>query len=140
MGAFSLFDKNGDKKISEEELASVYRDLGGAPSPAQIKNMIEKEDADGDKMLNEEEFLQFMNRQMAAASNAEQIIEAFRVMSDDVDGTGEVRVTELKNILTTVGQKLTEEEADMLIKDASQDSSGDMVNYKKFVTRMMARP
>ena len=51
-------------------------------------------------------------------------MEAFRVMSDDVDGTGKVKVSELKNILTRVGQKFTEEEADAvdIIADAKQDT------------------
>ena len=60
-------------------------------------------------------------------------------MSDDVDGTGKVKVSELKNILTRVGQKFTEEEADMLIADAKQDTEDDMIDYKKFVARMMAQ-
>ena len=81
-----------------------------------------------------------MQKQCEAASNQDQIVEAFRVMSDDVDGTGKVKVSELKNILTRVGQKFTEEEADMLIADAKQDTEDDMIDYKKFVARMMARP
>ena len=81
-----------------------------------------------------------MQKQCEAASNQDQIVEAFRVMSDDVDGTGKVKVSELKNILTRVGQKFTEEEADMLIADAKQDTEDDMIYYKKFVARMMARP
>ena len=167
--AFSLFDKDGDKKISEEELANVcffflnisesrerafysffiffqnkqvYRDLGGAPSSAQIKSMMRQVvNTTGDKLfMNQEEFLDFMQKQCEAASNQDQIVEAFRVMSDDVDGTGKVKVSELKNILTRVGQKFTEEEADMLIADAKQDTDDDMIDYKKFVARMMARP
>eukprot|EP00938_MAST-03A_sp_MAST-3A-sp1_P005995 g5995.t1 len=140
--AFSLFDKDGDKKISEEELANVYRDLGGAPSSAQIKSMMRQVvNTTGDKLfMNQEEFLDFMQKQCEAASNQDQIVEAFRVMSDDVDGTGKVKVSELKNILTRVGQKFTEEEADMLIADAKQDTEDDMIDYKKFVARMMARP
>lgn len=81
-----------------------------------------------------------MQKQCEAASNQDQIVEAFRVMSDDVDGTGKVKISELKNILTRVGQKFTEEEADMLIADAKQDTEDDMIDYKKFVSRMMARP
>jgi Ca2+-binding EF-hand superfamily protein len=97
--------------------------------------------ATGDKLfMNQEEFLDFMQKQCEAASNQDQIVEAFRVMSDDVDGTGKVKISELKNILTRVGQKFTEEEADMLIADAKQDTEDDMIDYKKFVSRMMARP
>ena len=69
-----------------------------------------------------------------------QIIEAFRVMSDDVDKSGKVKISELKNILTRVGQKFTEEEAQMLINDAKQDTDDDTIDYVSFVHRMMSRP
>lgn len=95
---------------------------------------------DKELSMNQEEFLNFMQRQMDAASDEAQIIDAFRIMSDDVDGTGKVNVSELKNILTRVGQKFTEDEADMLINDAKSDTDGDMVDYVKFVKRMMSRP
>ena len=140
MEAFSLFDKDGDGKISSQELSNVYKDLGGAPNAAQIESMIKEADADADGQLNQEEFLEFMRGQMAAASNEDQIIEAFRVMADDVDGTGKVNLSNLRNILTTVGQKLSEEEANMLANDAKPDTADDVVDYKAFVKRMMARP
>ena len=138
--AFSLFDKDGDKLITEQELGNVYRSLGGAPSAAQIRNMIKQVDADGDGALNEDEFMAFMQGQMAAASNEAEIKTAFAVMSDDKAGTGKVSVSTLKNILTTVGEKLTEDEADMLIADAANDTNDGMVDYKSFVHRMMSRP
>ena len=123
----------------------MYRDLGGAPSSAQIKSMIREvsTSSSGDEeslSMNQEEFLTFMQKQMEAASDEEQIIEAFRVMADDVSGSGKVKVSELKNILTRVGQKFTNEEADMLINDAKQNIDDDTLDYRTFVRRMMARP
>lgn len=61
-------------------------------------------------------------------------------MSDDVDKSGKVKISELKNILTRVGQKFSEEEAQMLINDAKQDTDDDTIDYISFVHRMMSRP
>lgn len=38
--AFKLFDKDGDDKISVEELATVMRSLGHNPTAAELREMI----------------------------------------------------------------------------------------------------
>ena len=44
---FQLFDKNGDKKISRDELTTVLRSLGNKPSESEISDMICEADTDG---------------------------------------------------------------------------------------------
>ena len=45
--AFSLFDKNGDGYISSKELGIVMRSLGQNPSEAELQDMINEVDFDG---------------------------------------------------------------------------------------------
>ena len=46
--AFSLFDKNGDGYISSKELGIVMRSLGQNPSEAELQDMINEVDFDGE--------------------------------------------------------------------------------------------
>eukprot|EP00980_Cylindrotheca_fusiformis_P020850 scaffold7839_cov59-Cylindrotheca_fusiformis.AAC.1 len=63
--------------------------------------------------------------------NDEAIIEAFRSLENGK--TGSIDSDELKTLLTTLGDKFSDSEADALISDAGGGSS---INYEKFVKKM----
>ena len=45
--AFSLFDKNGDGKVSTKELGTIMRSLGQNPSEAELKDIVANVDKNG---------------------------------------------------------------------------------------------
>lgn len=49
--AFSLFDKDGDGRITSEELQAVMTSLGQNPSVAEIKDIINDVDEDGESLI-----------------------------------------------------------------------------------------
>ena len=63
-------------------------------------------------------------------------MEAFKIF--DKDGTGVISSHELRHVITTLGEKLTEEEADELIREADIDGDGT-INYHEFVKIMISK-
>ena len=62
--AFSLFDKDGDGTITTKELGTVMRSLGQNPTEAELQDMINEVDANGNGTIDFPEFLTMMARQM----------------------------------------------------------------------------
>ena len=125
--AFTLFDKNGDGTITTKELGTVMRSLGQNPTEAELQDMINEVDADGNGTIDFPEFLTMMARKMKDTDSEEEIREAFRVF--DKDGNGFISAAELRHVITNLGEKLTDEEVDELIREADIDGDGE-VNYE----------
>ena len=88
--AFAFFDKDGDGRITAEELSTVVRSLGQSPTPEELRDMVRDVDADGNGTIEFSEFLALMSRQREAAnadgSADEELREAFGVFDRDHDG------------------------------------------------------
>jgi len=134
--AFSLFDKDGDGTITTKELGTVMRSLGQNPTEAELQDMINEVDADGNGTIDFPEFLTMMARKMKDTDSEEEIREAFRVF--DKDGNGFISAAELRHVMTNLGEKLTDEEVDEMIREADIDGDGQ-VNYEEFVTMMTSK-
>ncbi|KAG5442473.1 Calmodulin [Clonorchis sinensis] len=126
--AFSLFDKDGDGTITTKELGTVMRSLGQNPTEAELQDMINEVDADGNGTIDFPEFLTMMARKMKDTDSEEEIREAFRVF--DKDGNGFISAAELRHVMTNLGEKLTDEEVDEMIREADIDGDGQ-VNYEE---------
>ncbi|OPJ76413.1 calmodulin, striated muscle [Patagioenas fasciata monilis] len=131
--AFSLFDRDGDGRITTKELGTVMRSLGQNPTEAELQDMAVEVDTDGSGTIDFPEFLLLMARKMRDTDSEEEMREAFRVF--DKDGNGYISAAELRHIMTNLGEKLTDEEVDEMIREADFNDDGQ-VNYEEFV-RMM---
>ena len=61
----------------------------------------------------------------------DEIREAFRVF--DRDGNGYISAVELRHVMTNLGEKLTDDEVDELIREIDVDNDGQ-VNYEGTTT------
>ncbi|KAF9667482.1 hypothetical protein SADUNF_Sadunf15G0027600 [Salix dunnii] len=157
--AFSLFDKDGDGCITTKELGTVMRSLGQNPTEAELQDMINEVDADQNGTIDFPEFLNLMARKMKKSSSEaldcpeiidmtnvlylycdtdseEELKEAFKVF--DKDQNGYISAAELRHVMTNLGEKLTDEEVEEMIREADVDGDGQ-VNYEEFVRMMLAK-
>ena len=56
----------------------------------------------------------------------------------DKDGNGFISAAELRHVMTNLGEKLTDEEVDEMIREADVDGDGQ-INYEEFVKMMMSK-
>lgn len=134
--AFALFDKDGAGIITIKDMATVMRSLGCNPTEAELQDINNEVDPDGTGTVEFPVFLNLMSRKIKDTDTEEEIREAFRVF--DRDGRGFIAAAELRHIMTNLGEKLTEEEADEMIREADFNNDGN-INYEQFITVMMSK-
>ncbi|XP_045798394.1 neo-calmodulin-like isoform X2 [Trifolium pratense] len=119
---FSHLDKNGDGCITIEELGTAMRSLGENPTLEELQIMVNQVDTDGNGTIEFGEFLNFMARKMKETEAEDELKEAFWVFDKDKDGY--ISPNELRSVLRIIGEKVTEEELEQMIKTADLDGIG----------------
>merc|ERR1712159_911400 len=61
--AFKLYDVDGKGKITFKDLKRVADEVGEKMDDAEIQEIIDEADRDGDKAINEDEFIRVMQKQ-----------------------------------------------------------------------------
>ncbi|MCJ1380552.1 hypothetical protein MMC17_003660 [Xylographa soralifera] len=115
------------------------RSLGQNPSESELQDMINEVDADNNGTIDFPEFLTMMARKMKDTDSEDEIRvdqEAFKVF--DRDNNGFISAAELRHVMTSIGEKLTDDEVDEMIREADQDGDG-RIDYNEFVQLMMQK-
>lgn len=127
--AFNQFDSDKDGHITMQELGTMMRSIGQNPTEIELKEMIEEVDQDKDNVIDFNEFVLMMMKTIHDLDSEERTLEAFKVF--DRDGSGVIRVSELKNIMMQLGEPISEAEADDLLQLANQEEG--LIDYVEFV-------
>ena len=128
--------KRGILHQIETQISAPAIALPENPTEAELQDMINEVDADGNGTIDFPEFLSLMARKMKDTDTEEELVEAFKVF--DRDGNGLISAAELRHVMTNLGEKLTDEEVDEMIREADVDGDGH-INYEEFVRMMMAK-
>ena len=134
--AFELFDKDRDGIISIKDLANVMSYLGEKPQEKELKELLKQVDTDDSGEVEFNEFLQLMNDKMNEIDPETQMMEAFKIF--DKDANGFVSKFDMKDVMHFLGEDLTPEELDEVIKDWEEDGDGQL-NYEEFKALMTFR-
>lgn len=126
---FDLFDKDKSGSIDAKELADVLRASGNSLSNDDIKALMDEFDKDKSETIDFEEFIQMYCKRFTEPATEDELLEAFKIF--DRDGNGVLTKDELKDIMTKMGDPLSDEEAEEFLKQADLDGDGK-INYKEF--------
>ena len=135
--AFCLFDKDHDGKITTKEIDEVLKFLGKAPADYDYKDMIKDSDMYGNGTINFPDFLQIMSQQPQGLKlNEVEINDIFRVF--DEDGDGFITGDEIKHVMNTYGDILTEEQINKMMSEADINGNGK-IDYEEFAKMMQVK-
>ncbi|CAG5121706.1 unnamed protein product, partial [Candidula unifasciata] len=123
--AFSLFDKDGDGYLSSSEVGVIIRSLGGVVTEDELQKMQAQFDHKNGQ-VDFANFLTLMATIMNKDNSPDHLLKAFQVF--DSEKKGYITAGELRHLMMTLGDKLTEEDVDEMIKEADSNGTGQ-VNY-----------
>lgn len=120
--SFSLFDKEGTDKIYTRQLGQIMISFGQNPTEAELQDMINECDPEGEGTIDFPEFLSLMTRKMKDSDTEGELRESLKVF--DKNGDGLIALAELKHMITACGERFTEDEVQEMIAAAGGIHNG----------------
>ncbi|CAL8070525.1 unnamed protein product [Calicophoron daubneyi] len=130
---FKKYDKRGQDKISTTDLGPAIRALNMKVKPDTLKEWADEVDTDATGLIDFNGFLICYGKSLQEEQDERDLRDAFRVL--DKNKKGEIDVEDLRWILKELGDDLTEEEIDDMIRDTDTDGSG-FVDFDEFYKLM----
>lgn len=132
---FQMFDRNGDGRITKEELNEYLENMGILIPDKELSLMIEKIDVNLDGCVDIDEFGNLYQNIVDERHEEEDMREAFDVFDRDRDGF--ISVDELKYVLGSLGLKQGGgvEDCKKMIMKVDADGDG-LVDFKEFQMMM----
>ncbi|RXN00441.1 Myosin regulatory light polypeptide 9 [Acipenser ruthenus] len=127
--AFNMIDQNRDGFIDKEDLHDMLASLGKNPTEEYLEAMMNE--APGP--INFTMFLTMFGEKLNGTDPEDVIRNAFACF--DEEGTGAIQEDYLRELLTTMGDRFTDEEVDELFREAPIDKKGNF-SYVEF-TRIL---
>lgn len=125
--AFNMIDSNHDQIIDADDLREVFASLGKNPSEEELDAMVKM--APGP--INFTMFLTMFGEKLNGTDPEDVIKNAFACFDDQ--GSGTINEDYLRELLTTMGDRFTDEQVDEMFRDAPIDKNGDF-DYKAFTS------
>ncbi|XP_067934379.1 uncharacterized protein [Watersipora subatra] len=134
---FRHFDLNKDGKIGADELPDALAFAGIHPTEEDLKDILRLFDSQGNGKISIEELVDNYHILVQHSIHGEELIDAFNKFDTNKDGF--LNLPELKKVLTSAGEKWTQDEAAQLLEDLMKyDKNGDgKFDYMEFVTMFM---
>jgi len=131
--AFEVFDTDSSGMISCSEMEAAIHQLGVQMSLEEIRQLVSESDVDGDGEVSFPEFVELMQKQQAQSTPEEEMRAAFSVF--DRNNSGSISASELRDVMLSLGETLTDEELRELMTENDVDGDGE-ISYEEFVQMM----
>merc|ERR1712013_48687 len=106
----------------------------GNLSQKELQKMIAKIDKNGMGSINFEDFKCMMQQQLEQKSADDEIRQAFELFDKDKDG--KISPKELKEVMLSLGEQLSDRDVSDMIYEADQTGDG-CINYNEFKRMML---
>lgn len=151
---FDLFDTDKSGSIGFYEMKNLSKHLGVQLSDELLEKSIRLIDENGNNELEFDEFLNWLSNVNSSKSDEfavlkskiraqgarpltngqiEQLRDVF--LHFDADGSGTIDVDELGSVFESMGQTLSQQELETLMKQADDDGSGE-IDFEEFLMLM----
>lgn len=119
----------GKSSVTAAEAGQVARLLNLAPSQEEIRQLKE---AKGDN-VTQADIEAWLKEIAHGEDDVEHLIKFFQYY--DLQKTGKLSKTQIKNLLRSYGEPLTDAEIDAILSEFGM--TGDSIDYKEFVTKLL---
>ena len=125
---YVLFDKNDNNYLNLDSLKKYLSAVGVLIDNKELYKKLEEFDPDKNRKFTFEQIWE--NFKDCKVISDEEIIEAFKAFDKD----GKINKEELKYVMTNLGDKIKEEDADKLLSNFQVDEQGNL-DYKEFLNK-----
>ncbi|KAF3935067.1 Calmodulin [Dactylellina cionopaga] len=105
------------------------KSLGQNPTDTELRDIINEVDGDGNGTIGFDEFLTLMAPRDDSRDIEKELRSAFNVF--DTDKTGTIDAKELRNVMKALGEDLTDDQIDDMIREADKDGNGT-IDFDEF--------
>lgn len=124
---FKYFDKDKDNKLNKRDFKACCQSLGEDIPDSQLDSVFKQYDVDKDELIEFEEFVDYMSKNLKIGSSYEDVIDAFSQLAAGKDFITE---SQLRSVMD-------KEEADFLLSKMPQTENG--YDYKAYLNNTFAR-
>eukprot|EP01083_Nonionella_stella_P136817 416473_1 len=133
--AFALLDKDGNGTVEPEEIGAIMKKLGLDLSTDEITDIMASLDENGDGVMDFDEFIIMMERRLSINSRNLELQQTFNIF--DKKGDGVIDFDELKEVLTMLGEDVTDKDVRDMIKEADLNND-NVIDFNEFKIMMGA--
>ncbi|XP_052271672.1 calmodulin-A-like [Dreissena polymorpha] len=127
---FRLLDVDGSGYLDSQELETALKHMGVDITKEEVDELVKKIDQDGNGTVDMFEFSQMVAQKMQVYDPEKELRDAFAVF--DKNGDGKVSVEEIREVVESLGGKMTNAEVESMLVDVDENHDG-YIDYDEFV-------